>query len=128
MSLRDRSREDGNCAINPLRATTVACHSSGRMLLTYANRHWLLAFRRNRSDCRATAGNPESAFISIAIIYHHKFRRVWRDSVMFLRRRRTHYFRMVRNSVKRIVNFLEYLELVIWHVRFKLTHEILKKD
>lgn len=127
MSLRDHSREDGSSTINPLRATTVACYSSGRMLLAYANRHWLLAFRRNGSDWRVTAGNPESAFISIAIIYHHKFRRVRRDRVMFLRRRGTHYSRTARNSVRRIVNFLKYLELVVWHVRSKLTHEILEK-
>lgn len=105
----------------------VARHSSGRILLAYANRHWLLAFRRNGSDWRATAGNPESAFISIAIIYHHKFRKVRGDSVTFLRRRGTHYSKMARNSVKRIVNFLEYLELVVWHIRSKLTRDIKKR-
>jgi len=125
-SLRNHSGENGSCAINSLRATTVTCHSSGRMLLAYANRHWLLAFRRNGSDSSAMAGNLESAFISIAIIYHHKFRRVRGDSVTFLRHRGTHYSRMARNSVKRIVNFLEYLELVVWHVGSKRWRDIEK--
>ena len=103
------------------------------MLATRAEECFLLmpigidCWRRNGSDWRATAGNPESAFISIVIICHHKFKRVQGDSVTFLRRG-THYSRMARNSVKRIVNFLEYLELVVWHIKFKLMCKILKRD